>query len=70
MMAVGMVVITSLIGTRGLELETIEAIAKVQAGRSLVAGLAICALAILIDRILSAAADSLSPEKSRKRKVA
>ncbi|RKE83370.1 ABC transporter permease subunit [Rhizobium sp. AG855] len=70
MMAVGMVVITSLIGTRGLELETIEAIAKVQAGRSLVAGLAICALAILIDRIMNAAAESCSPEKSRKAKVA
>lgn len=70
MMAVGMVVITSLIGTRGLELETIEAIAKVQAGRSLVAGLAICALAILIDRILNAAAESCSPEKSRKARVA
>lgn len=70
MMAVGMVVITALIGTRGLELETIEAIAKVQAGRSLIAGLAICALAIMIDRILSAAAESCSPEKSRKAKVA
>lgn len=70
MMAVGMVVITSLIGTRGLELETIEAIAKVQAGRSLIAGLAICALAILIDRILSAAADSLSPQKSLKTRAA
>lgn len=70
MMAVGMVVITSLIGTRGLELETIEAIAKVQAGRSLVAGLAICALAILIDRILNAAAQSCSPEKTSKRRVA
>ncbi len=69
MMAVGMVVITSLIGTRGLELETIEAIAKVQPGRSLVAGLAICALAILIDRLLSAAADACSPVKSRKHKV-
>lgn len=68
MMAVGMVVITSLIGTRGLELETIEAIAKVQPGRSLVAGLAICALAILIDRLLSAAADAYSPVKSRKHK--
>ncbi|MDO1583349.1 ABC transporter permease [Rhizobium oryzicola] len=65
MMAVGMVVITSLIGTRGLELETIEAIAKVQPGRSLVAGLAICAVAILIDRLLTAAAVSCSPSKSR-----
>jgi glycine betaine/proline transport system permease protein len=70
MMAVGMVVITSLIGTRGLELETIEAIAKVQAGRSLVAGLAICALAILIDRIMNAAAESRSPEQRRKARVA
>lgn len=68
MMAVGMVVITSLIGTRGLELETIEAIAKVQPGRSLVAGLAICALAILIDRLLSAAADACSPIKTRNKK--
>ncbi|MDR7127274.1 ABC transporter permease subunit [Pseudotabrizicola sp. 4114] len=56
MMAVGMVVITVLIGSRGLELETIEAIAKVEAGRSLVAGLTISALAILIDRFLNAAA--------------
>lgn len=67
MMAVGMVVITSLIGTRGLELETIEAIARVEAGRSLVAGLTISALAILIDRLLSAAADTCSPIRSRKK---
>ncbi|MFT3671572.1 ABC transporter permease [Aestuariivirga sp.] len=64
MMAVGMVVITSLIGTRGLELETIDAIARVEAGRSLVAGLAISALAILIDRFLTAAAQSYVPVRS------
>nr|WP_295886458.1 ABC transporter permease subunit [uncultured Devosia sp.] len=64
MMAVGMVVITSLIGTRGLELETIEAIARVQPGRSLVAGLTISALAIMIDRLLNAAATrQMAPAK-------
>ncbi len=45
-------VITSLIGTRGLELDTIEAIAKVRRAEGLVAGLASVALAIMIDRIL------------------
>lgn len=64
MMAVGMVVITALIGTRGLELETIEAIAKVQPGRSLVAGLTISALAIMIDRLMNgAAAHYLTPAR-------
>ncbi len=52
MMAVGMVVITSLVGTQGMELEVLDAIARVEAGRSLVAGLAISALAIVIDRFI------------------
>jgi len=66
MMAVGMVVITALIGSRGLELETIDAIARVEAGRSLVAGLTISALAILIDRFLNAAATRGSPGRQGK----
>jgi len=66
MMAVGMVVITSLIGTRGLELETIDAIARVEAGRSLIAGLTISALAILIDRVLGAFAASYSSGESQR----
>lgn len=69
MMAVGMVVITALIGSRGLELETIDAIAKVEAGRSLMAGLTISALAILIDRFLNAAARRGFPGQQGKTKA-
>lgn len=56
LMSVGMVVITALVGTQGLELETVDAIARVEAGRGLLAGLAISALAIIIDRYVGAVA--------------
>jgi glycine betaine/proline transport system permease protein len=63
MMSVGMVVITSLVGTQGLELETLDAIARVDAGRGLVAGLAISALAIVIDRFIEALVVHASPDR-------
>lgn len=60
LMCVGMVVITALVGSQGLELETVDAIARVEPGRGMLAGLAISALAIIIDRYVSAFAQTLS----------
>lgn len=50
MLAFGMLVITALVGTRGLEETTLVAIAKVDAGTGLLAGLAIAGMAIVCDR--------------------
>jgi glycine betaine/proline transport system permease protein len=51
MMAFGMLVITALVGTRGLEHDTLVAISKVRPGDGIVAGLGIAFLSILSDRI-------------------
>lgn len=59
LMCVGMVVITALVGSQGLELETVDAIARVEPGRGLLAGLAISALAIIIDRYMGAIAQKM-----------
>ena len=66
LMCVGMVVITALVGTQGLELETVDAIARVEAGRGLLAGLAISALAIIIDRYVGAIAQGAGGVVGRK----
>lgn len=55
MLAFGMLVITALVGTRGLEEITLVAIAKVRAGDGLLAGLAIAGMAIVFDRFIRAA---------------
>lgn len=55
MMAFGMLVITALIGSRGLEQETLVAIARLRPGSGLLAGLAIAAMAIVLDRYVKAA---------------
>lgn len=55
MFAFGMLVITALVGTRGLEETTLLAIAQVRAGEGLLAGLAISGMAIVSDRYLRAA---------------
>lgn len=59
MMAFGMLVITALVGTRGLEQETLIAIGKVKPGEGLIAGLAISFLSILSDRLLTGASAAL-----------
>lgn len=56
MMAFGMLVITALIGTRGLEKDTLISLSKADPGRGIVAGAAMAFLAIIIDRLLRAAA--------------
>jgi len=59
MMAFGMLVITALVGTRGLEQETLIAIGKVRPGEGIVAGLGIAFLAIIVDRLLRRASERL-----------
>jgi glycine betaine/proline transport system permease protein len=56
MMALAMVVIASMIGARGLGLEVLLAINRIEVGRGFEAGLSIVLLAIIIDRITNALA--------------
>ena len=56
MMALAMVVVASMIGARGLGLEVLMAINRVEVGRGFEAGLCIVFLAIIIDRITHAMA--------------
>ncbi len=52
MFAFGMLVIIALVGTRGLEHDTLVAISKVQPGEGIVAGLGIAFLSIIIDLLI------------------
>jgi len=54
MMALAMVVIASMIGARGLGLEVLLSINRIEVGRGFEAGLSIVLLAIIIDRITHA----------------
>lgn len=56
MMALAMVVIASMIGARGLGMEVLLAINRIEVGRGFEAGLCIVILAIIIDRITHAMA--------------
>jgi glycine betaine/proline transport system permease protein len=56
MMALAMVVIASMIGARGLGMEVLIAINRIEVGRGFEAGLSIVILAIVIDRITYAMA--------------
>lgn len=53
LMAFGMLVITSLVGTRGLEQVTLVAVSKAKVGEGLVAGLGISFLSIIADRLIT-----------------
>jgi glycine betaine/proline transport system permease protein len=53
-MAFGMLVITALVGTRGLEANTLKALGKVDTGGGLVAGLCLVAITTVCDRLLRA----------------
>ena len=59
MLAISMLVITALVGTRDLGQEVYIALAKADVGRGIVAGLAVAFIAIIADRLLSAAAGRL-----------
>lgn len=56
MFALSMLVITALVGTRDLGQEVYIALTKADTGRGLVAGLAVAFIAIIADRLISAAA--------------
>jgi glycine betaine/proline transport system permease protein len=59
MLAISMVVITALVGTRDLGQEVYAALAKAEVGRGVVAGLAVAFIAIIADRLLTASAARL-----------
>jgi len=54
MMALSMLVITALVGTRDLGQEVYIALTKADIGRGIVAGLAIALIAIIVDRLIGA----------------
>lgn len=56
MLGFSMLIITALVGSRGLEEITLIAVSKVRPGDGLVAGFGIAALAIILDRLLGLAA--------------
>jgi glycine betaine/proline transport system permease protein len=56
LLAISMVVITALVGTRDLGQEVYIALAKADVGRGIVAGLAVAFIAIVADRLLTASA--------------
>ena len=56
MFALSMLVITALVGTRDLGQEVYIALTKADTGRGLVAGLSVAFIAIITDRLISAAA--------------
>jgi glycine betaine/proline transport system permease protein len=54
MMALAMMVITALVGTRDLGQEVYIALTKADTGRGLVAGLSVAFIAIIADRLIAA----------------
>ncbi len=52
MMAMAMVVTTSMIGVRGLGMEVLNAVNRIEIGRGLIAGGSVVILAVVIDRIM------------------
>jgi len=56
MLALSMLVITALVGTRDLGQEVYSALATADVGRGVVAGVAVAAIAIVADRLIAAAA--------------
>ncbi len=65
MMALAMVVIASMIGARGLGMEVLLAINRIEVGRGFEAGISIVFLAIIIDRITHALAAKQKQEIER-----
>ena len=59
MLAISMLVITALVGTRDLGQEVYIALAKADTGRGIVAGLAIAFIAIIADRLITAGAERM-----------
>ncbi|MEO1198889.1 MAG: ABC transporter permease subunit [Pseudomonadota bacterium] len=60
LMSFNMLVITALVGTRGLEQVTLQSIVRLNPGEGLVAGLAISVMAIVLSRMLTYASQHLT----------
>ncbi len=67
MLALSMLVITALVGTRDLGQEVYIALTKADTGRGIVAGLSVAFIAIIADRLISAGADRLRVRLGLKR---
>jgi glycine betaine/proline transport system permease protein len=65
MMALAMVVISSMIGARGLGQEVLLSINRIDVGRGFESGMSIVIMAIVIDRITQGFARKLQPYKHR-----
>jgi glycine betaine/proline transport system permease protein len=63
MLALSMLVITALVGTRDLGQEVYIALTKADVGRGLVAGLCVAAIAIIADRMIQTAARRLAAQR-------
>jgi glycine betaine/proline transport system permease protein len=63
MLALSMLVITALVGTRDLGQEVYIALTKADTGRGLVAGLCVAAIAIIADRLIQTAARRLAAQR-------
>ncbi|MGB2932865.1 MAG: ABC transporter permease subunit [Methyloceanibacter sp.] len=63
MLAISMLVITALVGTRDLGQEVYIALTKADTGRGLVAGLCVAAIAIIADRLIQTAARRLAARR-------
>ncbi|MGH6736723.1 MAG: ABC transporter permease [Methyloceanibacter sp.] len=66
MLALSMLVITALVGTRDLGQEVYIALTKADVGRGLVAGLCVAAIAIIADRLIQTAARRLAAQRGER----
>lgn len=64
MLALSMLVITALVGTRDLGQQVYMALTKADTGKGLVAGLCVAAIAIIADRLIQAGASLLAVQRS------
>jgi glycine betaine/proline transport system permease protein len=65
LLALSMLVITALVGTRDLGQQVYMALTKADTGKGLVAGLCVAAIAITADRLIGAAANRLAAQRGR-----
>ncbi len=65
LLALSMLVITALVGTRDLGQETYSALAKADVGRGVVAGIAVAFIGMIADRLVSAAAAGMKARRGQ-----
>ncbi|MGI6014744.1 MAG: ABC transporter permease [Oscillospiraceae bacterium] len=70
MMAMAMVVTTSMIGVRGLGMEVLNAVNRIEIGRGLVAGSSVVILAIVLDRLTQGTASAKNKTEKKSKKAA